>query len=800
MAIERGPANPSALRELTTTSISNTIGVSACDVFVYDTRKDSDGGAWRKRCQHTSWYNETLGTATRGVRRDFPAVAVIVATQSDVTLYDGDDPDLPMWMVFTVGSAGMAGTNMIQIPANNRTVFMLNGILVEATQNEGGNYGNPVINFISEKVARMDSQAGGGEGGTYAGYIVDRNAAKGYNASSEDYSIQASHVNKVAMTVLPGAPIDPATNLPIPTIALAHQTGVSIIHSNGTVATITDGEGNDSVHRIVFTDDNRLAFSYSDSSSNSYGFIWVGEIPGVSASMGTMYGFSNPATTVMSEHYNYSGDSGAGSGSGYSEIYPTKPKNEITTPIYGLESYRNRTMSVGSGVGLMNIMRPTPHVARAMDGAANAITSTYNSGWMYGDIKGAWLSDAVAETLVGSGELITNGTFDTNATTGWVNYNCTLSASSNQLTITRAGGTGLVAYQTINTQIGKTYLFSAKVNSSGSRGDVVIKNGADGGGTSIVNLIGTNAQTVTLQTQFIATTAQHTIMFSIDSNATSIIVDDITCRVADVDRSINTRGLQVYGALTKSAVATGTDLVAYSGFSAGNYLVQPYTPAMDIGTGQYSVMFWYKTTSAGGVFSRGPTDADEMCRIRIEGTNYGIYFDYGSGQQYCLLTNASERAHLLDGNWKHVVCAVSAAGLPLIYINGKPANITITTAAPGTFTTSTSYATFVGCEYGSGFYFPGSLALFRYSASVPSADQVARIYNDERALFQAGSKACLYGSSDAVTAMAYDDSTQLLHVGTSAGRSMFDGIRRVDNTTTAVSAAISASNGLVAEQ
>ena len=31
------------------------------DVFVYDTRKDSDGGAWRKRTQDTSWYNEGIG-------------------------------------------------------------------------------------------------------------------------------------------------------------------------------------------------------------------------------------------------------------------------------------------------------------------------------------------------------------------------------------------------------------------------------------------------------------------------------------------------------------------------------------------------------------------------------------------------------------------------------------------------------------------------------------------------------------------------------------------------------------------
>ena len=65
---------------------------TAVDVFVYDTRKDSDGGAWRKRTQHTSWYNETLNTSTRGARKEFPSVAVIVAEAATITIYDGDDP------------------------------------------------------------------------------------------------------------------------------------------------------------------------------------------------------------------------------------------------------------------------------------------------------------------------------------------------------------------------------------------------------------------------------------------------------------------------------------------------------------------------------------------------------------------------------------------------------------------------------------------------------------------------------------------------------------------------------------
>jgi len=93
-----------------------------------------------------------------------------------------------------------------------------------------------------------------------------------------------------------------------------------------------------------------------------------------------------------------------------------------------------------------------------------------------------------------------------------------------------------------------------------------------------------------------------------------------------------------------------------------------------------------------------------------------------------------------------------------------------------------------------------SLALLRISKTAPTAEQIAKMYRDEKPLFQEGAQATLYGTSDSVTAIAYDDDTELLHAGTSAGRSVFQGLRRVDNTTDAVGAAISASNDLVVEE
>ena len=74
------------------------------------------------------------------------------------------------------------------------------------------------------------------------------------------------------------------------------------------------------------------------------------------------------------------------------------------------------------------------------------------------------------------------------------------------------------------------------------------------------------------------------------------------------------------------------------------------------------------------------------------------------------------------------------------------------------------------------------------------------MYYDEKCLFHEIAQATLYGTSDAVTALAHDNSNNILHVGTSAGRSEFQGLNRINNTTTAVTTTISASNALVAEQ
>ena len=92
------------------------------------------------------------------------------------------------------------------------------------------------------------------------------------------------------------------------------------------------------------------------------------------------------------------------------------------------------------------------------------------------------------------------------------------------------------------------------------------------------------------------------------------------------------------------------------------------------------------------------------------------------------------------------------------------------------------------------------MALWKFSHSDLSIDQVRKIYFDERRLFAENAKCTIHGTSAPVTAIAYDDKTNIIHAGTASGRSEFQGIQRINNTTTAVTTAISVSNELVAEQ
>jgi hypothetical protein len=257
-----------------------------------------------------------------------------------------------------------------------------------------------------------------------------------------------------------------------------------------------------------------------------------------------------------------------------------------------------------------------------------------------------------------------------------------------------------------------------------------------------------------------------------------------------------------YGTITKTPVATGADLVGYSGFSTSNYLQQPYNSDLDFGTGDFSVMGWVKTTAtvAGGIAS---TQDDNLVDVGFavlqSASTNGIVLISSDGVARSVTTGTTA---FNDGSWHHFVASRTNSGATQsIYIDGS---LDLSETVTVRDITATSKPLTVGQWFPNAspkYHFAGgSIALLRISATAPTAEQIAKIYEDEKVLFQENSQATLYGTSDEVRAMGYDEDTELLHLGTTSGRSVFNGLRRVDNTTGSVAVAISASNNFIVEE
>tara|TARA_B100001989_G_scaffold67440_1_gene45701 strand:+ start:995 stop:3220 length:2226 start_codon:yes stop_codon:yes gene_type:complete len=187
-------------------------GQSPRGVFVYNTANDSDGGAWRHRCQDKSWENEPLATNHRGSRRKFPSLAVIVYIANEVVyIFDGDDPDCPFWMKIAIDNGG--GTYA--------DVHALNGTLVIGATNNG----IIEIDFIADTIrfrnhAHLHTFVQGIYPVRLNRFSYDPHT-EGPSSPVGDPTIDNEYINCVDMIVEPNAAIDPVTKIPIPTIGVA---------------------------------------------------------------------------------------------------------------------------------------------------------------------------------------------------------------------------------------------------------------------------------------------------------------------------------------------------------------------------------------------------------------------------------------------------------------------------------------------------------------------------------------------------------------------------------------------------
>lgn len=223
-------ASASAVSGLSNLSAAARAIVTATDVSavcIYDTTRDSDGGAWREKVAHTSWMQETLSTGTRGATAKFPAKALIVARcpnnySGTVTAYDLTDPTCPMWMVIPMSLGINAAWNGGAINAMDAR----NGVLAL-----GGSWDMPVIWFVDDRMGKYHQSPLGSA--MFSNTIAQRAVV---GALTSSLPTLRSGAMSVAMTVLPLTPANPLRcGLPNPTIAVGTATGCSIIRADGVV-------------------------------------------------------------------------------------------------------------------------------------------------------------------------------------------------------------------------------------------------------------------------------------------------------------------------------------------------------------------------------------------------------------------------------------------------------------------------------------------------------------------------------------------------------------------------------------
>jgi hypothetical protein len=154
--------------------------------------------------------------------------------------------------------------------------------------------------------------------------------------------------------------------------------------------------------------------------------------------------------------------------------------------------------------------------------------------------------------------------------------------------------------------------------------------------------------------------------------------------------------------------------------------------------------------------------------------------------------------NLKSDAWNHIVMSVKG-GILSGYFNGElQGSVTLNNTD---FTNVDRQLTLGSRTTGpEANFIHGKLALFRATQYAPSGKQIKKIYNDEREMFMPNAQSLLGGTSEDVQALAYDPVTNILHVGTSSGRSEFNRLTRINYVAGGITDSISAVNGLVAQE
>lgn len=684
------------------------------------------------------FYKLNAGSGTtevfRGNKRDFPRLAGIVCSGTasnamSVVIYDLTEPGRPMWMVFApVNNTSNIGYNLWTTSIGYQFVaaHALSGLLCLTSQATSVGGGLVYLDFAKDTAGRIYQDTV--YGGIQAGGVGARNVINSL-VTRETRTVANRQVNAVAMTVLPGSRIDPVTNLPNPTIAVATASGVSIIKDNGTVV---NSSLTSTVPQIAISKDYRLHLANS-----SFGSYW--HYTDYISNLGASF-FITPV------RIDYVGLNSTFSGAATDITTMGAFQAAIGWSAGGVQLYKSPALT-GQGRTMM---------AR--------ISNTFNTGHQPGDIRRTYLSDNVVESVSAKPERVTNGDFD--SATGWSLGDATVSIAGGKLVFNStpnavsATGTGATTAPTVGMRL------VANVNiSSYTAGGVRVTYGGV--------VIATYTAAGVYRVAFTATSTNNSPVVQAIGTTTAE-VESLSIVEAEPDRSYKAQGATITGTLTKSAVASAAELVAYSGFSAANYLREPYSADLDFGTGEWSVGAWVNVpvslpgssfpTTGSELVTNGSFDTD-ITGWTAQFTSTASW-DSGTLKSVSSGTNAGEVSTPITcviGKWYKVTGdIVSVSGTTarisastLAY--GGGAGSTAFTTTPGTYTfhfLATATTMYVVCALGS-----GTAGLFATFDNI-SVKEVASVAPVADRAYSSGARIVLGTTpGNTLTATAYDGTT-----------------------------------------
>lgn len=342
------------------------------------------------------------------------------------------------------------------------------------------------------------------------------------------------------------------------------------------------------------------------------------------------------------------------------------------------------------------------------------------------------ISVKVNQNLLSNGEfnLDISSWTDASTGTGSVAWNA---SGYLDLTSVDSSNQGIV-YQAITTVVGKNYVLTVDHLDTDyvafSVGTTALGNQNFSNGHSS---IATFSKTFTAK----ATTTYISILGPYSSAATAS-VDNVSVSEVTIDQiGSTTTPMLVNGTLTTTVVATGSDLVGYSGFGVSDYLSQAYDSAFDIvpATTGLFISGWYKGSYLGETIL-------DRCDTGLLNQRYRLGMDTNGYADFLTDDNTTSNlitgtTNIADGNWHHIVATLDTNGLKSLYVDGELES----TGTPSTNNTlaNASAIVSIGIQADSSTYITqGGLALIKVGAFAPTASEVRRMFAIESQLFDAG--------------------------------------------------------------